>query len=119
MVRLNVVVSVTPPPVPVIVIVYVPALAAAVVLIRIAATPEPPAIEAGLKAIFTPAGCPVAERAIAELKPPEAVAVILTLPVPPGAMLAFLGVAASVKLPPPEDPTVTAKPADGMPLATT
>jgi len=38
--------------------------------------PEPgAAIEDGLKLMVTPAGCPVALSAIAELKPPETVVV--------------------------------------------
>ena len=56
-------------------------------------------MEAGLKATFTPLGWPEAVRAIVPVKPPEGVAVTLTLPCPPGAMLAFLGAAARVKLP--------------------
>ena len=75
-------------------------------------------MDAGLKATVTPVGCPEADKAIAESKPPEGVAVILTLPFPPGAMLAFLGAAVRVKLAV-DDPTVTATPVEGMPFAST
>ena len=76
-------------------------------MICMAAVPEPPVMDVGLKATFTPVGCPDAVRAIVPVKPPEGVAVILTLPCPPGATLPFLGVAARVKLPPPELVTVS------------
>ena len=94
-----VVVVVTPPPLPVMVIVKVPVVAVLDTLIRMEAVPEPPTMELGTKATVTPAGCPEADKAIVELKPPEGVAVILTAPRPPRATLTFLGFAARVKLP--------------------
>src|SRR5580700_5646537 len=81
-----------------------------------AAIPEPPAIEAGLKATFTPVGTPEADRAIDESKPPEGVAVILTLPCPPGAMVAFFGVAARVKLPADTGASTSINAACGLPM---
>jgi len=52
----------------------------------------------GLKPTVTPVGCPEAFKVMVESKPPEGVAVILTLPTFPGATAAPLGAAASVKL---------------------
>ena len=98
-VSVKVVVLVTLPPVPVIVIVEVPALAAGATLIDMAEVPEPPAMEVGLKVTRTPFGTPEAVKLIAVLKPPEGVAVILAVAWPPGAMLPFVGVEVSVKLP--------------------
>src|ERR1700734_804899 len=74
---------------------------------------------AGLKLIATPDGTPEAVRAMVPVKPPEGVAVILALACEPGARVPFLGLAASVKLPPPDAPTGTAAPAEGMPFAIT
>src|ERR1700680_1934671 len=94
-----VVVVVTPPPVPLMVIVKVPDVAVLDTLIRTAAVPEPPTMELGTQATVTPAGCPEADKAIVELKPPEGVAVILeSKPPPPRATLTLLGFAARVKL---------------------
>jgi len=107
MVRVNVVVAVVLPLVPLMVIVKVPAAALLDTLTPMAAVPEPPVMDVGLKVIVTPLGCPEADRAIVPVKPPEGVAVILTLPCPPGAMLPFVGFAARVKLPPPELVTVS------------
>ncbi len=46
--------------------------------------PEPgAAMDVGLKVAVTPVGCPVAVRAIAELKPPETVVVIVEVPLLP------------------------------------
>jgi hypothetical protein len=46
--------------------------------------PDPgAAIEVGLKVTVTPVGCPLAERAIEELKPPATVVVIVELVFPP------------------------------------
>ena len=63
-----------PPPVPVIVIGYVPVAAVLETVRYMSDEPEPgAAIEDGMKVTVTPAGCPVALKAIAELKPPETV----------------------------------------------
>ena len=107
MVRVNVVVAVVLPLVPLMVIVNVPALAVLETLICMAAVPEPPVMEVGLKFTCTPVGCPEAVKAIVPVKPPEGVAVILALVWPPGATLAVLGATARVKLPPPELVTVS------------
>jgi hypothetical protein len=64
-------------------------------------------MEVGLKFTFTPLGCPEADKAIVPVKPPEGVAVTLALVCPPGATLAFVGFIASVKLPPPDEVTVS------------
>jgi hypothetical protein len=80
MVRVNVVVAVVLPLVPLMVMVKVPAAAVLDALTCMAAVPEPPVMDVGLKAIFTPLGCPKADKAIVPVKPPEGVAVILTLP---------------------------------------
>jgi len=46
--------------------------------------PEPgAAIDVGLNAAVTPAGSPVAEREMAELKPPETVVEVVVVLVPP------------------------------------
>jgi len=61
--------------------------------------PEPgAAIEAGLKVAVTPVGKPLAEREIAELKPPATVVVILDVPEPRRATETEVGEAESVKL---------------------
>ena len=71
-----------------------------------AAVPEPPVMLEGLKFTFTPVGTPEAVRATVPVNPPEGVTVTLALACPPGATLAFVGLAARVKLPPPEEVTV-------------
>jgi hypothetical protein len=58
----------------------VPAAAVLDTLIDMAVVPEPPAMEAGLKATLTPAGWPDAVKAIDESNPPEGVAVTLAAP---------------------------------------
>ena len=45
-----------------------------------------PVIDAGLKVIVTPEGCPDAERVMVPSKPPVTVLVMVTLPVPPSAI---------------------------------
>ncbi len=52
---------------------------------------------AGLKLAVTPEGKPLADRAIAELKPPEMEAVIVDFPEPPGATVTAAGLADSEK----------------------
>ena len=73
-VRLTVVVSVVAPEVPVMVIGYVPAATVEPTTIDTAELPVP-VIEAGLKLTVTPVGWPVADKAMAESKPPETVVV--------------------------------------------
>lgn len=57
-----------------------------------------PGIDGGPKVTFTPAGWPVADKAIGELKPPETVVVIFEVPLPPRATLTDAGDAEMVKL---------------------
>jgi hypothetical protein len=60
--------------------------------------PEPGAgMLAGVKLAVTPEGKPPAERAIAELNPPEMAAVIVEFPEPPGATMTEAGLADSEK----------------------
>jgi len=60
--------------------------------------PEPgAAIDAGAKLTVTPAGCPVADKATAELNPPETAVVMVDLPVSP-ATVSEAGDAEMVKL---------------------
>ena len=63
-----------------------------------AEVPEPgAAIDAGLNPTVTPDGWPLAESAIAELKPPETVVVTVELPLLPSFTDTEVGKAASVK----------------------
>jgi len=60
--------------------------------------PEPgAAIDVGLKATVTPVGWPLADNAIAELKPPETAVVSVEVPLLPCATETEVGEAASVK----------------------
>jgi hypothetical protein len=80
------------------VIVEVPVAAVEATVIVIVELPEPgAAIEAGLKETVTPAGWPVADSAMAELKPPETAVVIVELPAAPLAIDTALGDAEMVK----------------------
>ena len=75
---------VIPPPVPVIVIVEVPVAAVEPTVIVTVDVPDPGvAIEAGEKLTVTPDGCPLADKAIAESKPPEIAVVMVDVPAPP------------------------------------
>jgi hypothetical protein len=75
------VVWVTPPPVAVTVIVYVPVATVDPTVIVMVEDPEPGAvIELGLKLSVTPAGCPEADKVMAELKPPVTLVVIVDCP---------------------------------------
>src|ERR1700733_15125615 len=97
-VRVTVAVWVLLPPVPVMVIVETPVAAVEATVMFIVELPEPgAAIEAGLKETVTPDGWPVAERATAELKPPETAVVIVELPAAPLAIDTALGEAEMVK----------------------
>ena len=109
MFRVTVVVWVTPPPFPVIVTVLFPVLAPALTITVIVDFPDPgAAMDEGLKLTVTPDGRPDADNAIAALKPPETVAVILEVPEPPQASKRDVGEALMVKLPPaPADVTVS------------
>jgi hypothetical protein len=63
----------------------------------IADVPEPgAAMEVGLKLTVTPVGCPLADSATAELKPPETVVVMVELPLLPCTTETEVGEAASV-----------------------
>jgi len=76
-----VVVWVTLPPFPVTVIVEVPVLALLFTVIVMVDVPEPgAAIGFGLKLAVTRDGRPLADKVIAELKPPEIVVVIVDFP---------------------------------------
>jgi hypothetical protein len=60
--------------------------------------PEPgAAMDAGLKVTVTPVGWPVADKATAELKPPETVVVMVDEPLLPCTTETEVGEAASVK----------------------
>jgi hypothetical protein len=100
MVRLRVVVWVTPPPVPVMVIVRVPAVACAPTLIVTVELPAPgAAIAVGLKVTVTPLPSPDALRVTAESKLPEIVVVTLACPAAPGATVTEVGFTLIAKLP--------------------
>ncbi len=72
------------PPVPVTVMVYVPVAVVEATAILIVELPDPgAAIVAGVKLTVTPAGCPLAVKAIAELNPPVAAVVIVDAPLAP------------------------------------
>lgn len=82
--RITLDVWVSPPPVPVTTIVCVPVATVAATVMVMVDVPEPgAAIEVGLKLTVTPAGCPLAESATAELKPPETAVVTVHVPVLP------------------------------------
>jgi hypothetical protein len=97
-VRVTVVVCRTPLPVLVTVIGYVPVAVLLPTVIVMADVPDPGAgIELGLKLTVVPAGAPVADRAIALLKPALTVVVRVDAPVLPTATVTAVGDAASVK----------------------
>jgi len=98
-VRLTVVVCVTPPPTPLTVIVYVPVAVVEATVMVMVEVPEPgAAIEVGLKPTVTPDGWPVADRAIAESKPPETVVVMVDVPLLPCTTETEVGEAEMAKL---------------------
>ena len=74
--------SVRPPPVPLIVIVDVP-VGAVLETVSVKSVVPEPVTELGLKLPVTPDGMPVAEKVIAELKPPEALVVTTAYPLWP------------------------------------
>lgn len=97
--RETVVVFVLPPPVPVMVMVYVPVLALLLAVNVTVDVPEPGAgMDVGLKLAVTPDGWPFADKATAELKPPETVVVIFDVPLLPWAADTEVGEAEMVKL---------------------
>jgi hypothetical protein len=96
-VRETVVVSVVLPEVPVTEMPYVPVTAdeaTAIVMVEVPA----PVIEVGLKLTVTPVGWPVADKVMAELKPPVAALLIVELPELPCATETDAGAALMVKL---------------------
>ena len=98
MVRVTVVECVWPPPLPVTVIVRVPVRERLLTLTVIVDVPEPGAATGfGLKLTELPLPCPVADRVMAELKPPEIVVVIVDVPALPRATLIEAGDALMVK----------------------
>lgn len=83
-VRVTVVVWLMPPPKPVTVIGYVPATAVEATAMVMVEVPEPgAAIDVGLKVTVTPVGWPVADKPMAESKPPETAVVMVDLPLLP------------------------------------
>jgi hypothetical protein len=90
---------VIPPPVPVTVMVYAPAAVVEATAIVIVDVPEPgAAMGVGLKLTVTPVGWPVADKAIAESKPPETLVVIVDVPLLPCTTETEVGAAEMVKL---------------------
>jgi hypothetical protein len=79
--------------------VWVPVLALELALNVTVDFPAPgAAIDVGLKLTVTPDDWPVAERAIAELKPPETVVVTVEVLLPPLVTVTEVGEAEMVKL---------------------
>jgi hypothetical protein len=98
MVSVIVVIWVTPPAVPVIVIVRVPVVALRLTVTVMVDVPEPGAgIELGLNLTVTRDPWPLADKPIAELKPPEIAVVIVDVPELPRATLSDVGEALMVK----------------------
>ena len=87
------------PPVPVTVIVYVPVAVVEATVKVMVEVPEPgAAMDVGLKLTVTPVGWPVADKAIAESKPPETAVVIVDVPLLPCTTETEVGEAEMVKL---------------------
>lgn len=105
---MTVVVCVNPPPVPVIVIVCLPSLAFSPTETVMVEVPAPgAAMELGLKVTFWALPSPVADKAIAPLKPPEIVVVMVEVPELPLATVIVVGDALIVKLAPACEVTVS------------
>src|SRR6202021_1013109 len=83
-VKVTVVVSVVPPEVPFTVMVYAPVAVEEATVIVMVEVPAP-VIEVGLKPTVTPAGWPVADKAMAALNPPVTELVIVEVPALPCA----------------------------------
>ena len=100
-VSVTVVLCWTPPPLPVTVIGYVPAGVVDPTVMVIPELPEPGAgMVCGLKVTLVPEGTPEAERAIALLKPPLTVVVIVDAPWNPWEIVTEAGDADIVKVGP-------------------
>lgn len=85
-------------PEPVTVMVYVPVAVVEATAMVMVDVPDPgAAMDVGLKLTVTPVGWPLADNAIAELKPPETVVVIVELPLLPCTTETEVGEAAMVK----------------------
>lgn len=98
-VRATVAVCVMLPPVPVTVIVYVPVAVVEATAMLIAEVPAPgAAMDVGLKLTVTPEGWPLADKATAELNPPDTAVVIVDEPLPPCNTESEPGDAEMVKL---------------------
>lgn len=98
-VRETVAVCAVLPPVPVTVIVYVPVAVVEATAMVMVELPEPGAtMDVGLKLTITPAGWPLAVKAMAELKPPETAVVIVDVPLLPWTTETELGAAEMLKL---------------------
>jgi phage shock protein PspC (stress-responsive transcriptional regulator) len=96
-VRVTAVVSVVLPEVPLTVMLYVPAATAAGT-VRVMVEVPAPVIELGLKLTFTPVGCPVAVKEMAELNPPTTELVMVAVPELPCATVTEDGEADKLKL---------------------
>ncbi len=98
-VKVTVVVFVIASPIPLTVIVYVPVATVEATAMVMVEVPEPgAAMEVGLKLTVTPAGWPVADKAIAELKPPDTAVVMVDVPLFPCTTETEVGEAEMVKL---------------------
>ena len=98
MTSMTVVVCVTPPPVAVMVILWFPTKAFLLTLTVMIELPDPgAAIELGLKVTVCRPPSPVADKEIAESKPPDTKVVIVELPEPGLATLIVAGDALRVK----------------------
>jgi hypothetical protein len=107
-VNVTVVVRMRPPPEPVTVIGYVPGAVVEPTAMVMVDVPEPGAgMDAGLKLTVTPAGWPVADKATAELNPPETVTVRVAEPLLPCATEAEAGEGEMMKLGVPERFTIS------------
>ena len=89
---------VSPPPVPETTIVCVPVAAVAATVRVMVDVPDPgAAIDVGLKETVTPDGMPLADSAMAELKPPETAVLTVHVPVWPATTETEVGEADMVK----------------------
>lgn len=97
-VRETVAMCVVLPPVPVTVIEYVPVAVVEATAMLMVELPEPgAAIDVGLKFTVTPAGWPLAVKAMAALKPPDTAVVIVDVPLLPWATESEPGAAEMLK----------------------
>ena len=105
-VSITVVVSTVLPEVPLTVMLYVPVAVVEATVTIIVEVPAP-VIEVGLKPTVTPVGWPLADREMAELKPPVTVLVMVELPELPCATVSEAGEAERLK-PGVEEPPASA-----------